>query len=244
MTYGLGLLLDEGVVLITDSRSNAGVDHIATVNKLNLFQLAGSHVLALASSGNLATTQAVVTLLNQRLGQVGNPSNLFGAKTMFDAARMVGSVLREVMAHDANFVQGYGDPSASLLLGGQIADEPHRLFLIYSAGNFIEAGPDTPYLQIGELKYGKPILDRVMDRSLTLANATKIGLLSFDATVRSNLSVAPPLEIFCYRAGTLSPVVPYRVENNDPYYASLREGYARAIQDAASALPPPPFVQA
>lgn len=243
MTYGLGLLLDEGVVLITDSRSNAGVDHIATVSKLNLFQLPGSHVLALASAGNLATTQSVVTLLNQRLGVVGNGSNLFDASTMFDAARMVGSVLREVMVHDAKHVQGYGDPSASFLIGGQISGEGHRLFLIYSAGNFIEAGADNPYLQVGEMKYGKPILDRVMHRSLSLADATKVALLSFDATVRSNLSVAPPFDAICYKAGTLKELTPVRYAHDDPYLERVREGYASAIAGAVASLPSAPLAE-
>jgi len=241
MTYGLGLLLDEGVILMADTRTNAGVDHIAVVGKLNLFQLEGSHILCLASAGNLATTQAVVTLLNQRLGAAGNPSNLFEAQTMFDAARMVGNVLREVMDHDARHVSSYGDASASMLLGGQIVGNTHRLFLIYSAGNFIEAGDDTPYLQLGELKYGKPILDRAARRDLSLSEALKIGLLSFDATIRSNLSVAPPIDVFCYKGGTLAPVQPGRVTDGHPFFEELKKGYADAIRQAVAALPPAPI---
>lgn len=238
MTYGLGLYLKDGLVITADTRTNAGIDNIATIRKVNLYQSAGHATMVLVSAGNLATTQAVAALLDQRLGVVGNPTNLFDAHTMFDAATMVGSVLREVMAANANFVQGYGDPSATLLFAGQIAGGPHGLFMIYSAGNFIQATVDTPFLQIGELKYGKPILDRAMRHAeTTFGEAVKLSLLSFDATVRSNLSVAPPFDMVVYRAGSLEPVEIRRFEKHDDYYYALRQQYSQAIRSTITDLP-------
>ena len=173
MTYCVGILTAGGLVVAADSRSNAGLDHIATVRKLAPFERPGERVMALLSAGNLATTQAVVTLLNQRLGNLGAPHDLFAATTMFDAARMIGAVLREVIQHDGEHVQPHGDPSATFLFAGQLKGERHRLFLIYPAGNFIEATPETPFLQAGETKYGKPILDRVISYDSSLAEAAK-----------------------------------------------------------------------
>jgi len=242
MTYGLGILLDAGLVLAADTRINAGVDHIACMKKLHLFEQPGTHVLALASAGNLATTQAVVTLLNQRLGHSGQPGNLFEAPTMFDAARIVGATLREVMAHDAKDVEPYGDPSATFLFGGQIAEGRQELMMIYAAGNFIAADGDTPYLQIGEHKYGKPILDRTMRRDLPLVEAVKIALLSYDATIRSNIGVAPPIDFFIKPRDLLQPVDLRRVPADDSYFETLRDGYAEAIGKALAGLPLPSWL--
>jgi putative proteasome-type protease len=243
MTYGLGILLEDGVVMAADTRINAGVDHIASMRKLHLFQQPGSHVLALASAGNLATTQAVVTLLNQRLGHAGQPGNLFEAPTMFDAARIVGTTLREVLAHDAKDVEAYGDPTATWLLGGQIGDAPQALMMVYAAGNFIAAAQDTPYLQIGENKYGKPILDRTVRFDLSLEEAVKITLLSFDATIRSNIGVAPPIDFFIKRKDRLEPVELRRIAAADPYFTAVRDGYAEAIRDALAGLPLPDWIE-
>ena len=243
MTYGLGILLKDGIVMAADTRINAGVDHIASMRKLHLFQQQGSHVLALASAGNLATTQAVVTLLNQRLGHAGQPGNLFEAPSMFDAARIVGATLREVLAHDAKDVEAYGDPTATWLLGGQVGDAPQALMMIYAAGNFIAAAEDTPYLQIGENKYGKPILDRTVRFDLSLEEAVKITLLSFDATIRSNIGVAPPIDFFIKHKDRLEPVDLRRIAAADPYFTAVRDGYAEAIRDALSSLPLPDWIE-
>ena len=221
MTYCVGILTRHGLVLAADSRTNAGVDHIATVRKLALFERPGERIMALLSAGNLATTQAVVTLLGQRLGGGQGTQDLDAADTMFDAARMVGAVLREVIRHDGEHVQPHGDPGGSFLFGGQLAGGRHRLFLIYPAGNFIEATPETPFLQIGETKYGKPILDRVITYEASLPAAAKCALLSFDATMRSNLSVAPPIDLLCYRAGSLRADVRIDIQDDDPYFAAL-----------------------
>jgi len=242
MTYCVGILIERGLVLAADSRTNAGVDHIATVRKLAVFERPGERVMALLSAGNLATTQAVVTLLTQRLGDEPEPGNLYAAPTMFDAARIVGGVLREVMAHDGEHVRPHGDPGASFLFAGQVRGERHRLFLIYPAGNFIEATRETPFLQAGETKYGKPILDRVIGYDSSLAEAAKCALLSFDATMRSNLSVAPPIDLLCYREGSLQADVRADIAENDAYFGKLRADYSRGILDLFKRLPDPDWV--
>ncbi len=237
MTYGLGLLCNEGVLLAADTRSSAGVDHVKSVTKLFLFQNPGQSVMAIATAGNLATTQAVVGRLNQRLGEVGNPTNLFDAASLDIAATMVGQVLREVMDEHASYVQPYGDPTASLLLAGMIGTESPRLFLIYPAGNFIEATRDTPYLQIGELKFGKPILDRTFDCGTPMNEAMKIALLSFDATIQSNLSVGLPIDMVAFPAGDLSQHEIRRIGEEDPYFKGLRDAYATGLGDLLAGLP-------
>lgn len=244
MTYCVGTLVNGGLVLAADSRTNAGVDHIATVRKLALFERPGERVMALASAGNLATTQAVVTLLNQRLAGKPGPSNLYAARTMFDAARMVGGVLREVIEHDGEHVRPHGDPAGSFLFAGQLRGGRHRLFLIYPAGNFIEATAETPFLQVGETKYGKPILDRVITPDASLAEAAKCVLLSFDATMRSNLSVAPPIDLFCYTADSLSAENRIEITADDPYFAKLRARYGRGILELFRRLPNPNWIEA
>jgi putative proteasome-type protease len=242
MTYCVGILIKGGLVLAADTRTNAGVDHIATVRKLTVFERPGERVMVLLSAGNLATTQAVVNLLTQRLGDEQGPANLFAARTMFDAARLVGGVLREVMAHDAEHVRPQGDPSATFLFAGQLEGERHRLFLIYSAGNFIEATPETAFLQAGETKYGKPILDRVITYESSLAEAAKCALLSFDATMRSNLSVAPPIDLLCYRADSLRPEIRIDIAEDDAYFGKLRADYSRGILELFKQLAEPNWV--
>ncbi|HZA67761.1 MAG TPA: proteasome-type protease [Geminicoccaceae bacterium] len=244
MTYCVGILVEGGLVLASDSRSNAGVDHIATVRKLTVFERPGERVMILLSAGNLATTQAVVTLLKQRVGTEPGPHNLHAATTMFDAARIVGAVLREVIRYDGEHVQPHGDPSATFLFAGQLGGERHRLFLIYPAGNFIEATPETPFLQAGETKYGKPILDRVITYESSLPEAAKCALLSFDATMRSNLSVAPPIDLLCYRAGSLRADVRVDIAEDDPYFSELRAGYGRGILELFKRLPDPEGIEA
>ena len=239
MTYCVGILVEQGLVVASDSRSNAGVDHIATVRKLNVLERPDERVMVLLSAGNLATTQAVVTLLHQRLGSEPGPQNLHTATTMFDAARMVGAVLREVMAHDGEHVRPHGDPGASFLFAGQLKGGRHRLFLIYPAGNFIEATAETPFLQIGETKYGKPILDRVIGPETDLAEAAKCALLSFDSTMRSNLSVGPPIDLLLYRAGSLRAGLRIDIQASDPYFADLRERYGRGLVELFQRLPNP-----
>ncbi|MDJ0786048.1 MAG: peptidase [Myxococcota bacterium] len=236
MTYCLGIALDDGLVMASDSRTNSGIDRISLVRKMMVFEKPGERVLTLLSAGNLATTQAVGTLLSQRL-ETGGALDLYAAPTSFDAARVVGDTLREVVARDGEAVRPYGNPDGTFLLGGEIAGDGHRLFEIYSAGNFIEASPEMPFVQIGETKYGKPILDRLIQPAVSLSHASKCALLSMDATFRSNLSAAPPIDLFCYRAGTLAAKDVRHFEEYDPYWAELRDAYSGGLSELFDQLP-------
>ena len=241
MTYCLGILLEEGLLLASDSCSNAGFDQIAEVNKLSLMPLAPGRLIAIQSAGNLATSQAVITMLREAFGG-GDPAlDVKACRTMFEVAQIVGKQLREIIARDGAFVTPYGNPGASFLVSGQIAGQPPRLFQIYSAGNFVEATDRAPFLQIGETKYGKPILDRALTRASSLDEAAKLAMLSFDATIRSNLSVGLPLDVLLYRADSFSGSNIVTVRSNDPYWVRLREGYSMGLQRLIDSLPRPPM---
>jgi putative proteasome-type protease len=240
LTYCLGILLPAGLVLASDSRSNAGVDQIAKVRKLELVTVPGQRVIAILSAGNLATTQAVVTHLCEGAGTGQDGRDIHAAHTMFEVANIVGDKLREVIERDGKYVQPYGDPSGSFLVGGQIAGEPPRLFQIYSAGNFVEATFRSCFLQIGETKYGKPILDRALTPESTLDEAAKLALLSFDATVRSNLSCGLPIDMLRYANDSFSVANFATLEEDDPYWTGLRQGYGGGLSQLVAGLPPPP----
>jgi len=227
-------------VLASDSRSNAGVDKVVRVCKLNLMPPAADRVIAIQSSGNLATTQAVVTTLHEAFGSGEATHDLGQARSMFEVAGIVGAQLRATVTADADFVTPYGDPSGSFLVSGQIAGEPPRLFEVYSAGNFVEASVRSPFLQIGETKYGKPILDRLLIPGSSLAQAATLALISFDATIRSNLSVGPPIDIVLYHADSFSMDKPVMVDDADPYWQDLRRTYSEGLSDLIASLPPPP----
>lgn len=240
MTYCLGILLPSGLVLASDSRSNAGVDQVARVRKLELITVPGERVIALLSAGNLATTQAVVTTLKEEAGSGDLAHDLHMARTMFDVANIVGAKLREVIGRDGPHVQPYGDPTGSFLVGGQIAGEAPRLFQIYSAGNFIEASDRSCFLQIGETKYGKPILDRALGVGSSIDEAAKLALLSFDATVRSNLSVGLPIDILRYETDSFSIANLATLEEKNGYWSELRQSYAAGLSSLIASLPEPP----
>jgi putative proteasome-type protease len=234
MTYCVGMLMKDGFVLAADTRTNAGLDNIATFKKLHSWAQPGKRVFALATSGNLATTQGVVSLLSegmQSLRKRGAVDNLFTAKTMFQAAQIVGRAVRDVQRGDEG--QVLEDTfSASFLFAGQIGEERPRLFQIYSAGNFIEATADTSFLQIGEHKYGKPILDRVSDSEMRLGEAAKLVLLSFDSTIRSNLSVGMPIDLLVYQRDTLKLERVRRIERDNPYFQKLSNDWGKALRRA------------
>jgi putative proteasome-type protease len=240
MTYCLGILLPAGLVLASDSRSNAGVDQVALVKKLEVFEVSGQRVIAILSAGNLATTQAVVTGLRETAGSGRFGHDLHGAQSMFEVAQLVGSRLREVIARDGSFVQPFGDPNGTFLVGGQIAGERPRLFHIYSAGNFVEASQRSRFLQLGETKYGKPILDRALSGTSTLDEAAKLSLLSFDATMRSNLSVDAPIDLLRYPADSFSARNLATLEKDAPYWMELRKRYADGLSSLVASIPPPP----
>ena len=240
LTYCLGILLPAGLVLASDSRSNAGVNQVALVKKLALFEVPGQRVIAVLSAGNLATTQAVVTSLREAAGSGNLVHDIHTARSMFDVAQLVGNKLREVIARDGTYVQAFGDPNGSFLVGGQIAGEPPRLFNIYSAGNFVEASDRSRFLQLGETKYGKPILDRALGRNSTLDEAAKLSLLSFDATMRSNLSVDAPIDLLRYATDSFSACNFATLEKDDPYWMKLRTIYADGLSSLVAQIPPPP----
>ena len=230
------MLLEDGLVFAADSRTNAGVDQIKTFRKLTVFERPVERVMVLLSAGSLATSQSVVSLVGERLGARTGEDSLFKSRTMFNAARIVGNALREV--DDADAGRGLVQ-SGSFIFGGQIKGRPPRLFEIYGAGNFIEATPETPYLQIGETKHGKPILDRVLTHQTLIPAATKCALLSFDSTMRSNLSVGPPLDILCYRRDSFSSDHRIQITADDPYFTRVRQSYGKGIDKLFNQLPEP-----
>mgnify|MGYP001822036032 CR=1 FL=1 len=242
MTYCVGLKLDRGLVFMSDTRTNAGVDNISVFQKMFHWEQPGERVLTLMTAGNLATTQSVVSLLNERAlpaEERGAPSMLEVA-SMFQAAKLVGETLREVIVSQS----GKDGPeaeaafSATLILGGQVKGGPPRLFMIYPEGNFVEAGDDTPFFQIGETKYGKPILVRAYDRGMSFADAVKLLMLSFDSTIKANLSVGLPLDLHLYEANTLATGTRRRIEPGDAYFETLSSGWGEALKDAVQSMPP------
>jgi putative proteasome-type protease len=243
MTYCTGMLLDAGLVFLSDSRTNAGVDQISSFRKVSVYERTGKRVLVLLSAGNLAITQSVTSLLREHC-EADSDVNLDSVPNLFEAARHVGEQLREVYRRDAAAMRDQGvDFSASLILGGQILGEPPRLFCIYSAGNFIEATPETPYFQIGEAKYGKPILDRVVTRSTSIAQAAKCALISMDSTMRSNLSVGPPLDLVCVRRDALRVLSHVNIDMDSAYFRMVRGTWSEALREAFHALPDPEWLR-
>jgi putative proteasome-type protease len=233
VTYCIGILLDEGVVLASDSRTNAGIDRVSTFRKMFTFEKPGERFFALVTAGNLSLTQGVVSLLTEWLNSENPERDLFTVGSMFGAARIVGAALREIHQSDAGYLQQHDvDFTASFILAGQVKGGQLRLFMIYDAGNFIEAMGDTTYFQIGEVKYGKPILDRIIRHDTGLSDAAKCALISFDSTMRSNVSVGPPIDLLIYRRDSLKSGFTIRLEDDDPYLQAIREGWGGAIHKA------------
>jgi putative proteasome-type protease len=242
MTYCVGVLLNDGIILASDSRTHAGVDDVAKFCKMTVFERIGDRVLVLLSSGNLAGTQAVISLLKQRGDAEGAAPNLWTARTMFDVAGLVSDAMRQIESRDGPHLQNSDLTfNASFILGGQIKGEAPRLFRIYAEGNFIEAGPDTAFLQTGEAKYGKPIIDRVITPSTNLSDATKCVLVSFDSTMRSNLSVGMPIDLVCYERDTFEVRRRRRIDQEDPYFAALSKGWSEGVRAAFRQLPELPW---
>ena len=238
MTYCVGVLLDRGMLFASDSRTNAGLDDVARFCKMTVFQRRGDRVIVLLSSGNLAGTQAVISMLKQRSEADDGSRGIWTASTMFDAVLCISDVMRGVGDRDRPHLEK-GDVSfnSSLLVGGQVRGEPMRLFRIYAEGNFIEAGADTPYLQTGEVKYGKPIIDRVITPSTSLADATKCLLVSFDSTMRSNLSVGMPIDLLCYERDSLEVRMRRRFEQQDAYFDTLSRAWSEGTREVFAKLP-------
>jgi putative proteasome-type protease len=239
MTYCVGLLVDTGLVMLSDSRTNAGVDQINTFRKMATFQHDQDRVLVLMSAGNLGITQAVVNLL-ETADDPAQPTRFMSAANMFAAARVVGDALRTIHERDGEDLREHGyEFNGTFILGGQIKGEEPRLFHIYSAGNFIESSIDTPYFQIGESKYGKPIIDRVITRSSSLAQAAKCALVSMDSTIRSNLSVGPPLDLAIIKRDEFRLATHISIDMENEYFRMIRERWGFALQEVFSELPNP-----
>lgn len=237
MTYCVAMRLAEGLVFMSDTRTNAGFDQISTFKKMHQFNQPNERALTLLSAGNLATSQSIMSLLQKRIGT--NLQNVFSTTSMYETAELVGRTMREVIQRDACGGPRMVDFSCSLVLGGQILGEPPRLFMIYSEGNFIESTRETPYFQIGESKYGKPILDRVMSYETPLDRAFQCALISFDSTMKSNLSVGMPLDVSLYRQNELVPCYAGRIDEHNEYFQNLRTAWHSGLQNLITNLVPP-----
>ncbi len=239
MTYCVAMRLDAGLVFLSDSRTNAGVDHINTFRKMHVFEQPGERVLVLMTSGNLSISQSVVNTLREKL-ESPRGTSLHKVRNMFEAAKHVGDCLREVHARDAEALKKFGvDFASSLILGGQIKGEEQRVFNIYAAGNFIEATPETPYFQIGESKYGKPIIDRVIGARTSLDEAAKCALISMDSTIRSNLSVGLPLDLVIDENDALKVGRHINITQDSAYYGQIRKQWGEQLRQGFAALPVP-----
>lgn len=238
MTYCVGMSLKRGLLFMSDTRTNAGFDNISTFRKMTVWEVPGDRVLTLMSAGNLATTQTVVSLLEERTKAAGDRSpSLNAVPSMFQAARLVGDTLREAVERQAAAGQQADSAfHATFILGGHIAGAPPRLFLIYPEGNFVEAGPDTPFFQIGEMKYGRPILVRAYDPDMEFAEAMKLLLVSFDSTLKANLTVGAPFDYHFYETDTLRRGASGRIALDDPYYQSISKGWGDALKTALDSL--------
>ncbi len=244
MTYCCGILVRDGLVMIADTRTNAGLDNVSTFRKLHVYSEQGERIMALASSGNLSLSQTVRSMLTEGLDnpETGERETLMNAPTMFQAAQRIGRAIRSIQSAEGKALEAAQvDHDVAFLFGGQIKGERLRLFMIYSAGNFIECTTDTPYLQIGEHKYGKPVLDRAIGFDTDLYDSLKIGLISMDSTMRSNLGVGLPIDILVVRRDSCDAEVTYRIEPGEPYFQDLRERWSAALRAAHIAIPRPPY---
>ena len=244
MTYCVGMLVDEGLAMIADTRTNAGVDNISSYRKLHVINRPGQRIIAVATAGNLSVTQTALALVSEgvTLPDSVQPETLETVPTLFRAAQILGHALSHVRQSISPAPAADGlNINASMLVGGQIAGGKLGLYLIYAQGNFIACGPDTPYLQIGELKYGKPILDRALRTDTPLAEAIKLGLISFDSTMRSNLAVGPPFDLIIKKRDSIE-AQELRIDADDPYFRDLGRRWSEAMAQAHRAMPSPPWL--
>ena len=243
MTYCVAIRLDAGLVFLSDSRTNAGLDHIASFRKMMIYEKPGERFMALLSGGNLSISQSVREILQVEKIDGGDDSDgltIWNCKSLFDAARILGSAVRRVYAQDGAALKQSGiDFNASFILGGQIGNEAMRLFMVYAPGNFIEATRETPYFQIGESKYGKPILDRVITPATPLDEAAKCALVSMDSTLKSNLSVGLPLDLLVYRAGALQSSDFVCIDEHNPYFHMIRSTWGQKLRQVFESIEEP-----
>jgi putative proteasome-type protease len=244
MTYCVGVLLNDGIVMASDSRTHAGVDNFASFCKMTVFERLDDRVIVLLSSGNLAGTQAVINVLQQDGGGIhSGDRSIWGARTMFDVVNIVADAVRLIERRDGPYLAGGGSPfNASFIIGGQIRGEPLRLFRTFAEGNFIEAGHETPYFQTGETKYGKPIIDRVITRETSLRDTMKCVLISFDSTMRSNLSVGMPIDLICIERDKMRATAQQRFRDGDSYFTTLSQHWRDGIRTLFERIPDVPLV--
>ena len=243
MTYCVALRLDSGMIFASDSRTNAGVDHIATFTKMRVFEKKDERVIVTLSSGNLAMTQGVLNILDKH-ARLEDGETIWNVESMYDAAGLVGDALREMHRRHGPFLAQHSiEASSNFLVGGQIKGEEPRLFHIYAQGNFIEATDDTPYFQLGESKYGKPILDRVVSLATPQKEAAKCVLISFDSTMKSNISVGLPIDLLWYPRDSLRVGMQQRIREGDPYFTMLRSRWGGGLRRVFSELPDPDWLE-
>ena len=234
MTYCVAAVTDQGIVFASDSRTNAGVDQLGIFSKMTVIESPDDRVIVLLCAGNLASTQSVISLLKLRMknddGDI-NPMGLLGLRSLYDVASLVGDTVREVDTRDgAALTQQNIDPGCTFILGGQINGKSQRLFLIYPQGNFIESSRDTNFFQIGETKYGKPIIDRVVKYETSIKDVAKCLLVSFNSTMRSNLSVGPPIELLAYEKDAMRVTLRQRFTENDPYFSEIGRFWSSGLR--------------
>ena len=243
MTYCCAIKINAGLVFLSDSRTNSGLDHISTFRKMIVYEKAGDRFMVLLSAGNLSISQSIREILQvEQLPDPdgGEPITIWNAKSMFDAARVLGAAVRRVHERDAaSLKQADVDFNVSLLFGGQVKGEGMRLFQIYSAGNFIEATSETPYFQVGESKYGKPVLDRVITPGMALAEAAKCALVSMDSTMKSNLSVGMPLDLAVYETDKLESDKLVCIDHNNPYYSMMHNSWGQKLREVFDSIEDP-----
>jgi putative proteasome-type protease len=243
MTYCIGIRLNAGLVFLSDSRTNAGVDQISTYRKMIVYERPGDRFMVMLSAGNLSISQSVRELL--QVEKIDNgphepPLTIWNAPSMFDAARVLGATVRRVYAEDAASLKNAGvEFNTSMILGGQIRGEAMRLFQVYSAGNFIEATRETCYFQIGESKYGKPVLDRLITPITPLETAAKCALVSMDSTLKSNLGVGLPLDLLVYRQGELATDRIVCIDERNPYFQMIRNSWGQRLREVFDSLEDP-----
>ena len=240
MTYCVGMKLDKGLVLMSDTRTNSGVDNISVFRKMFTWQVPGERIITLMTAGNLSTTQAVVSQLEERTKEPDERDNvLLKSPTMFQVATEIGKILRKIIAERqlANGDKGRGRFTASIIVAGQIAGMEPRLFMVYPEGNFIEASLDTPFFQIGETKYGRPIIIRGYDREMSLEDAAKLLMVSFDSTLKANLSVGLPLDLQVIGRDAFEASHEHRITHEDSYYQAISTGWGNALKNAFHSLP-------
>jgi putative proteasome-type protease len=244
MTYCVGLCLKDGLVMLSDTRTNAGVDNVSTFSKMHIYEIPGERFIVAMTAGNLGVAQAVANMLHEGIETDERVENIYTVPSMFRAAQLAGEAVRRVYRSDGPTLEAQQIKfDVSILLGGQLKGRGMRLFQIYAAGNFIEATPDTPFLQIGETKYGKPILDRVLQYDTDPRDGVKLVMVSMDSTLRSNLSVGMPLDLLVYRRDALKAEIRRRITDTDPYFRIVHEGWSEALRDAYRAMPRPDWME-